>query len=99
MIDSCRLLQVACRDVCHLFSERRLNMALVRKVEKIDMDRNTVHDPVDCTYTIFEEGGVKYLQLDTYGSSNRKIKGKKSQSLQFDEESLRELREIINQLI
>ena len=72
-------------------------MALVKKIIPITMDSNRVHDPVECTYTTFvDDSGKKYLQLDTYGSSKRKIKGKKSQSLQFDEKSLATLRDLIN---
>ena len=75
-------------------------MALVKKLNKITMDRNSVHGEVDCTYSIFiDSDGKKYLQLDTYGSSSRKIKGKKSQSLQFNQESLRMLLEIIKEMI
>jgi hypothetical protein len=71
-------------------------MALIRKLEPMTMDSNRVHEPVDCTYTTFtDETGSKYLQIDTYGSSSRKIKGKKSQSLQFNEKSLKELKGII----
>ncbi|MCP4583893.1 MAG: methionyl-tRNA formyltransferase [candidate division Zixibacteria bacterium] len=64
-------------------------MALIRKIAPITTDVNTIHDPVDCTYSVFKDGnGKKFLQIDTYGSSKRKIKGKKGQSLQFNEKSL-----------
>jgi len=75
-------------------------MALIKKLQPIDMDLNRVHEPVDCTYTTFtDETGSKYLQVDTYGSSSRKIKGKKSQSLQFDEKSLIELKGVIEKFL
>jgi len=75
-------------------------MALIKKLEPMAMDFNRVHEPVDCTYTVFsDEIGSKYLQIDTYGSSSRKIKGKKSQSLQFSEQSLRELKGIIEKYL
>lgn len=74
-------------------------MALVKKLDKITMDRNFVHDPVECTYTVFTESdGEKYLQIDTYGSKTRKLKGKKSQSIQFNVDSLRKLAEIIREI-
>ncbi|UCE68090.1 MAG: hypothetical protein JSU85_13135 [Candidatus Zixiibacteriota bacterium] len=58
------------------------------------------HDPVDCSYTVFaDESGGKYLQIDTYGSNTRKLKGKKSQSIQFNEDSLRELLEIVRGIL
>ena len=70
-------------------------MALVRKLKRHNMDRNTVHGEADCTYTIFTDSGKKYLQIDTYGSPHRQFVGKKSQSIQFDQESLEQLKDII----
>lgn len=75
-------------------------MALVKKLAKITMDRNVVHEPVECTYTVFRDSdGYRYLQIDTYGSKTRKLKGKKSQSLQFGEESMKKLIEIIGAIL
>ena len=71
-------------------------MALIRKFTETRMDRNSVHQPVDCTYTIFaDDRGTKYLQLDTYGSKERKLTGKKSQSIQLGPEALAQLRMIL----
>ena len=71
-------------------------MALVKKIDPLMMERNEVHEEVDCTYSVFENAaGVKYLQIDTYGSKHRKIKDKKSQSVQFNHESIVELKKII----
>lgn len=75
-------------------------MALVKKLGKITMDRNLVHEQVECTYTVFTDSdGYRYLQIDTYGSKTRKLKGKKSQSLQFDRESMKKLSEIIGNIL
>ena len=74
-------------------------MALVKKFQRTNMSRNTVHGEVDCTYTTFERNGKRFLQLDTYGSLNREFVGKKSQSLQFGEEALRQLKSIIELLV
>ncbi len=65
-------------------------MALITSFSPLQKDRNTVHGPVDCSYTIFETSGGSYLQLDTYGSSERQFPGKTSQSIQLNEESARE---------
>jgi hypothetical protein len=74
-------------------------MALVKKIIYMTMDRNVVHDEVDSTYTIFiGKDDKKYLQIDTYGSPNRKLKGKKSQSIQFNEEAYKQLRHIIDKI-
>ena len=72
-------------------------MALVRKLEKSSMLRTGVHEAVDCTYTVFEDGaGQRYLQLDTYGSRRRQFRGKKSQSIQFGPEAIGELRRLLD---
>lgn len=71
-------------------------MAIIRKMEKIELERDTRHTEVDCTYSIISNpDGKKYLQIDTYGSINRKIPGKKSQSIRFAPEALKQLRMII----
>jgi hypothetical protein len=75
-------------------------VALVKRLSKLNMDRNAVHDPVgEATFTVFQDGdGRSYLQIDTYGSTTRKLVGKKSQSLQFGPDALRQLREILDSL-
>lgn len=66
-------------------------MALINRFTRLHKDRNHVHGPVECGYTIFEKGGQQYLQLDTYGSPERQIRGKTSQSIQLNAESARQL--------
>ena len=73
-------------------------MALVKKFELIEKDRYSVHDPVDCAYIVFTgDDGKRYLQLDTFGSKNRQIAGKISQSMQFDVASAAELKRVIEE--
>jgi len=63
-------------------------MAIVRKLESIQLDRDSKHSEVNCTYAVVEDDkGSKYLQIDTYGSKTRKIPGKKSQSIRFSPEA------------
>lgn len=54
---------------------------------KIEKYRNTVHEKVQATYTVFEANDQKYVQIDTYGRIRRKNPEKISQSLQFDKEA------------
>ena len=58
----------------------------VNHISKVDKTRNVVHKPVEATFTTFEEGGERYLQIDTYGSPERKMRDKISQSIQIDRE-------------
>jgi len=72
-------------------------MALVRHLELLPMERNSLHDEVKATYTAFNHDGRILLQIDTYGRPDREIPGKKSQSIQLDEGGARELFEIMRQ--
>ena len=75
-------------------------MALVKKLGLVKMERNVVHKEVDCTYSVFtDSSGAKYFQIDTYGSPQRKLKGKKSQSIQFNRKSLAQLKDIIEAVL
>ena len=58
-------------------------------------ERNTVHDTVKATYTIFEKDGKKYFQIDTYGRPNRDIPDKISQTIQLDRKSAINLIELL----
>lgn len=62
-------------------------MARISSLESLILNRNSIHEPVEATYTSFSADGATYLQIDTYGSTHRQIRGKKSQSIQFDRDS------------
>jgi hypothetical protein len=71
-------------------------MAIVRRFEKIEFDIPGEHTEVDATYAIIgNKDGEKFLQIDTYGSSARQIKGKKSQSIRLSQEALDQIVKII----
>ena len=61
----------------------------LNSIERIEKTRNTLHEKVHTTYTVFEKDGRKYVQFDTYGKDDRDNPEKISQSLQFDEETAR----------
>lgn len=65
-------------------------MALItiEKLSKLEKDRYIVHKEVEATYTIFNIDEKRYLQIDTYGSEDRLIKGKVSQSIQMSEDTI-----------
>jgi hypothetical protein len=70
-------------------------MALITEFTKLEKERNHLHGPVECGYTVFEHNGARYLQLDTYGSQERQIPGKTSQSIQLNAESAAQLQMLI----
>ncbi len=71
-------------------------MAIVRHLEEHPLHVEAKHTETECTYSLVKDSdGNKYLQIDTYGSAERKIEGKKSQSIRFSPEAVAELRVII----
>jgi hypothetical protein len=73
-------------------------MALIKYFEEKRMDRNSIHDAIDATYTTFERDGRRFIQIDSYGRAAREMPGKKSQSIQLDEKSAREFFKILEDL-
>lgn len=69
----------------------------ILKLEKITKERNLIHDKVYTTYTVFDAEGNRYVQIDTYGKSDRAYPGKISQSIQLDQESAKVLIDILKE--
>jgi hypothetical protein len=70
-------------------------MALVKNITHQPLERESKHTDVECTFDIvIDSDGCKCLQLDTYGSNQREIKGKKSQSLRLTPEAIAQLKSI-----
>jgi len=73
-------------------------MALIKKFDDLGAgNRGRVHGEVACTYATFEVEGRRYLQIDTYGSNERVIPGKVSQSIQLDKNGARLLKRLLEQ--
>jgi len=53
--------------------------------------------PVEATYSSFELDGERLFQIDTYGSAERKLVGKRSQSLRFDRQAASKLIKLLKQ--
>jgi hypothetical protein len=70
-------------------------MALIGKFEERPLEPRNVHKSVECGYRIGEVDGQQILQLETYGTLERKLLDKVSQVIQLDEDAARELKRII----
>jgi hypothetical protein len=71
-------------------------MALITDFSRVEKKAQKIHEPVECGYSVFRDRqGEIVLQLDTYGTSERKLTNKVSQSIQLDEAAARELLKII----
>ena len=67
----------------------------IGKIEKLNKDRNSVHEKVYTTYSSFDSCGKHYVQIDTYGRSDIEQPGKISQSIQLDEKSAKFLFDLL----
>ena len=72
-------------------------MALVRRLDKTAKERQSVHGETECAYSIYSVGDETFIQLDTFGSAERKLQGKVSQSLQLSREASLQLKAIIEE--
>jgi hypothetical protein len=72
-------------------------MALITANEftRIEKNRNSIHKPTSATYTSFEENGNKFFQIDTYGSEERIMKEKISQTVQLNKKMAEKLVEVL----
>lgn len=72
-------------------------MALIHieQFNKGEKNRNTVHKRTAATFTVFEDDGQKYFQIDTYGTIQRVMPEKVSQSIQLDKSMAKMLVEIL----
>jgi hypothetical protein len=72
-------------------------MALIKNLKRGFKDRESIHGITDSSYIIInDKRGQKYLQIDTFGSSERAMPGKISQSIQFSPEAIKQLKEIFS---
>ena len=69
----------------------------LKHIQKIEKQRNTIHEKVHTTYTVFEMAGQKYIQFDTYGKADRKDPEKISQSIQLDSNTAQFLVNLLTQ--
>ena len=73
-------------------------MARVTQFSEKSLERCSVHQEVDATYSVYEVDGETFLQIDTYGRGDRQIVGKVSQTLQLDRQGRHELRRLLELL-
>jgi hypothetical protein len=71
-------------------------MALIENLNEGFKERQKIHDKTEATYfLILDQANNKYLQIDTYGSEQRSIPGKVSQSVQFSPQAIKQLKKIL----
>lgn len=70
-------------------------MALIRSFDRKEMNRNSAHEEIRATYTVFQNDDKVFIQIDTYGRDSREMPGKKSQSIQLDKSGAEALYKIL----
>jgi hypothetical protein len=71
-------------------------MAMVTSLERDDRDFKSAHPTkLVAKYLVAKKSGMRVLQINTYGSNDRDVPGKLSQTLQFNEQSARELFDVL----
>jgi hypothetical protein len=70
-------------------------MALIRAFEHRQSGRVAFRTEVDCGWRVGDVAGRRLLHLETYGSNERDIPGKVSQSIELDINGARELQRIL----
>jgi len=71
-------------------------MALIREITRSD-GKSRPQEEVKCTYCIVPHGTSYLLSLQTYGSSRREYPKVPSQTIQFDLQGAKRLRELIEE--
>jgi hypothetical protein len=66
-------------------------MAVVRDFEPKPLDLARRQSEVEATIGLIEVDGEKFIQIDTYGSRDRVIPGKISQSLRLSKSAFEQL--------
>ncbi len=61
-------------------------MATIRRINSEAPSRDSKHSEVEAILRAGATNGEKFLQIDTYGSSERQIEGKISQSIRLTKE-------------
>jgi hypothetical protein len=70
-------------------------VAFITRFFKVPVASGRRHTDCECGWSITERDSARVLQLDTYGSSDRKLASKVSQSLQLDEAGASKLLQLI----
>jgi hypothetical protein len=66
-------------------------MATIRKLELRVPERSGKQADAKCSIILGEMEGEKFVQLDSYGSADRKFVGKRSQSMRLTKEAYDQL--------
>jgi hypothetical protein len=71
------------------------SMARITQFNQVRKERHSTHQETTCNYDVFVIEGERYLQIETLGSAERQVVGVPSQTIQFDQAAIAELKRIL----
>ena len=75
-------------------------MALIRRVRRGSVPKPRIHGTeTDCEVSTYDLDGTIYVQLTSRGSDTRQNRGAPSQTMQFDERTAKQLRELLDTML
>jgi len=69
-------------------------MATIRKLKLHQPDRLSKQSDAEASIVLAEFAGEKFVQIDSYGSKDRLLVGKRPQSMRFSKEAFEKLVEL-----
>jgi len=69
-------------------------MATIRKLKLHQPDRLSMQSDAEASIVLAEFAGEKFVQIDSYGSKDRLLVGKRSQTMRFSKEAFEKLIEL-----
>ncbi len=69
-------------------------MAIIRKFEELDLKMNARHSETHGGWSVQGQDGEFFIQINTFGSDERQMPNKVSQSLRLSKEAIEQLAEL-----
>ena len=73
-------------------------MAIVRKFERVNKSIN-LHGQSETNARLTVDNQQRWLKIETFGSENRECRGKASQNIVLNKESLQRLKEVLEEVL
>ena len=73
-------------------------MGKITVLEKVKVNIPRKHEEIEAEWWVsIDKDGKSFIQIDTFGSKQRKIKGAKSQTMRFNKEIAIQLKKILQE--
>ncbi|MCH4892697.1 hypothetical protein GO308_06185 [Sphingomonas sp. SFZ2018-12] len=69
-------------------------MAIIRSFEELELKAHARHTETKGGFSIQGQDGEKFVQINTFGSDDRMMPGKVSQTLRLSKEAIEQLAEL-----